>query len=87
MAARTATLYRMVLPDHVCPYGAQAHQLLEHAGFEIDEHILSTRMEVEAFKDEHGVETTPLIIIDGKRIGGCEELERYLEAAESTAAT
>ena len=83
MAARTATLYRMVLPDHVCPYGARAHQLLEHAGFEIEEHILSTRMEVEAFKEEHDLQTTPLIIIDGERIGGCEELEEYLAAVEA----
>ena len=83
MAARTATLYRMVLPDHVCPYGARAYQLLEHAGFEIEEHILSTRMEVEAFKEEHDLQTTPLIIIDGERIGGCEELEEYLAAVEA----
>ena len=83
MPARKATLYRMVLPDHVCPYGARAHQLLQRAGFEIDEHILSTRMEVDAFLEEQGLETTPLVIIDGERIGGCEELERYLETAEA----
>lgn len=83
MPARKATLYRMVLPDHVCPYGARAHQLLEHAGFEIEEHILSTRMEVEAFKQEQNLETTPLVLIDGKRIGGCEELEAYLASVEA----
>ncbi|MFL6751606.1 MAG: glutaredoxin domain-containing protein [Sphingomicrobium sp.] len=85
MAARKATLYRMVLPDHVCPYGVRARQLLEHAGFEIDEHILGTRIEVDAFKDEHGVSTTPQVFIDGERIGGCEELERYLAAADTPA--
>lgn len=85
MAARKATLYRMVLPDHVCPYGVRARQLLEQAGFEFDEHILGTRIEVDAFKDEHGVSTTPQVFIDGERIGGCEELERYLAAAETPA--
>ena len=84
MPPRRATLYRMVLPDHVCPYGARAHQLLEHAGFEIDEHILTTRLEVDAFLDAQGLETTPLVIVEGERIGGCKELEAYL--AEQAAA-
>ncbi len=78
MTARKATLYRMVLPDHVCPYGVRARQLLEQAGFEINEHILATRMEVDAFQTEHNVSTTPQIFIDGKRIGGCKDLERHL---------
>ena len=85
MPSRKATLYRMVLPDHICPYGVRARQLLEQAGFEIDEHILGTRMEVDAFQAEHGVSTTPQVFIDGERIGGCEELERYL--AETSAAS
>jgi glutaredoxin len=85
MAARKATLYRMVLPDHVCPYGARAHALLEHAGFDIDEHILSTRMEVDAFLIEQNIETTPLVFIGSERIGGCEELERYLTSADTAA--
>lgn len=79
MTQRTATLYRMVLPDHTCPYGVRARQLLEEAGFEIDEHILATREEVDAFEAQHGVDTTPQVFIDDQRIGGCEELEAYLE--------
>jgi glutaredoxin len=71
----------MVLPDHVCPYGVRAKQLLEEQGFEIEDRILSTREEVEAFKQELGVETTPQIFIDGQRIGGCEALERWLAGA------
>ena len=87
MTARKATLYRMVLPDHVCPYGVHALQLLEHAGFDIDEHILATRIEVEALEEELGVPSTPQVFIDGERIGGCAELELYLESAESAAST
>ena len=79
MTQRTATLYRMVLPDHTCPYGVRARQLLEEAGFEVDEHILATREEVDAFEAQHGVDTTPQVFIDDQRIGGCEELEAYLE--------
>lgn len=81
MTQRTATLYRMVLPDHTCPYGVRARQLLEEAGFEIDEHILESREEVDAFETRHRVDTTPQVFIDGDRIGGCEELEAYLERA------
>lgn len=83
MPTRKATLYRMVLPDHVCPYGVHARQLLEQDGFEIDEHILATRIEVDAFQEEHGVFTTPQVFIDGERIGGCEELEAYLVSADA----
>jgi glutaredoxin len=73
-----ATLYRMVLPDHECPFGVRAKQMLDQAGFEVDEHILSSRDQVEAFKAEQGVITTPQIFIDGERIGGSEDLAGYL---------
>ena len=79
--ARTAVLYRMVLPEHTCPFGVRAKAMLEQAGFEVDDRILSTRDEVEAFKDEQGVDTTPQVFIDGERIGGSDDIERYLEAA------
>lgn len=75
---RTATLTRMVLPDHICPFGVRAKQLLQGAGYSVDDHILRTREEVDAFKAEQGVATTPLIVIDGERIGGSDELEAYL---------
>ena len=79
--ARTATLTRMVLPDHECPYGVRAKAMLEQAGVTTDEHILSTREEVDAFKQKHGLATTPLIEIDGKAIGGSDALEEWLAAA------
>ena len=82
MPRRQATLYRLVLPDHVCPYGVRALQLLEQNGFEVDEHILATRIEADAFVAALDVETTPQVFIDGRRIGGCEELERFLETVE-----
>ena len=75
---RSATLYRMVLPTHECPFGVRAKAMLEQAGFETEEHILATRDEVEAFKDEHGVSTTPQVFVDGERIGGSDDLEAYL---------
>jgi len=81
MPDRTATLYRMILPDHTCPFGVRAKQMLEQAGFEVDDRILSSRDEVDAFKAEQGVAATPQVFIGGERIGGSDDLERYLAAA------
>lgn len=76
--SKGATLYRMVLPDHTCPFGVRAKQLLEQAGFDVEDRVLSSREEVDAFEEEQGVATTPQIFIDGERIGGSDDLERYL---------
>jgi glutaredoxin len=80
-AVKTATLYRMVLADHTCPFGVRAKQILEDAGFEVDDEILRSRQEVDAFKQQEGVDTTPQVFISGERIGGSDDLERYLEQA------
>lgn len=74
---RTAILYRMILPDHVCPFGVRAKAMLEDRGFAIEDRILRSREEVDAFKAEHGVATTPQVFIDDERIGGSDDLERY----------
>jgi len=77
-SSNTAELYRMVMPDHVCPYGVKALDLLKRKGFEVEDHWLRTRAETDAFKAEHGVKTTPQTFIAGKRIGGYDDLRRYL---------
>jgi glutaredoxin len=77
----TATLYRMILPDHTCPFGVRARQMLEEAGFQVDDRVLRTREEVDAFESEQGVDTTPQIFIRGERIGGSDDLARYLAQA------
>ena len=74
---RTATLYRMVMDKHVCPYGLKSRDLLWRHGFSVDDHWLKSREEVEAFKAEHDVKTTPQTFIDGHRIGGYDDLRRF----------
>ena len=74
---KKATVYRMVMPEHVCPYGLKTVDLLKREGFEIDDNYLETREETDAFKEKHGVETTPQTFIDGKRIGGYDDLREY----------
>ena len=73
----------MKLPEHECPYGLLAKRMLEDASVEFDDRLLTSRQEVDSFKEEHGVATTPQVFIDGKRIGGSEELANYLENAEA----
>ncbi len=75
--AKTAQLYRMVMPDHLCPYGLKSKDLLEREGFTVEDHHLETREQTEAFQREHGVDTTPQTFIDGKRIGGYDDLRKH----------
>ena len=77
-AAKRAVLYRMVMPNHTCPWGLKAKDLLHREGYQIEDHHLTTHAETEAFKANHGVATTPQIFIGGDRIGGYEDLRRFL---------
>ena len=75
--SKTATLYRMKTDEHVCPFGIKSKHLLERRGFSVDDKPLTSREETDAFKQEHGVDTTPQTFIDGKRIGGYDDLKAY----------
>ena len=76
-SARTATLHRMVMKDHVCPYGLKAKALLRSKGYQVEDRWLRTREETDAFKAQHAVKTTPQTFIDGVRIGGYDDLRRH----------
>jgi glutaredoxin len=77
MPEKIAVLYRMVMPDHVCPYGRKSLWLLRRKGYRVDVRHLVTREQTEAFKAEHGVKTTPQTFIDGRRIGGHDDVRRF----------
>jgi glutaredoxin len=74
----TAAVYRMVMPGNTCPHGVEAKSLLEKSGYTVEDHHLTSRTEVDIFKAQHGVATTPLIFIDDEAVGGCDELKRWL---------
>src|SRR5918994_7798059 len=74
---RHATLYRMVMDQHVCPYGLKARDLLSRQGFTVEDKWLTSREATDGFKAEHGVQTTPQTFINGERIGGFDDLRRY----------
>jgi glutaredoxin len=75
--ATTATLSRMVMKDHVCPFGLKSKYLLEREGYTVDDRWLTTREATDAFMAEHGVKTTPQTFIGGRRIGGYDDLRRF----------
>lgn len=77
-AAKRAVLHRMVMPHHTCPYGLKAKDLLKRSGYEVEDRHLTTREETDAFKAEHDVPTTPQVFIGGVRIGGYDDLRRFL---------
>ena len=75
----SVVLYRMILPDHTCPYGVRATEILESAGIRFEDRILRSREETDAFQAEHGVDTTPQFFVDDERIGGTDDIEQWLE--------
>lgn len=75
--AKKAILYRMVMPNHFCPFGLKAYDLLKRHGYLVEDRWLTTREQVDAFKAEHQVKTTPQIFIDENRIGGYDDLRRF----------
>jgi glutaredoxin len=89
MTNQTAQLYRMVMPDHLCPFGLKSKDLLEREGYTVEDHHLETSEQTSSFRAEHGVDTTPQAFIGGERIGGYEDLRAYFgkdvqQASETT---
>lgn len=78
---KTATLYRMVKGNQICPHGLKAKDLLERQGYEVEDNHLTTREETDAFKAEHGVETTPQAWLENRRIGGYDALQEHFGQA------
>lgn len=86
---KKARLYRMVMSGHTCPYGVKSLHLLKKHGYEVTDTHLTTRAEIDAFKTEYSVETTPQSFVDGRRIGGHTELRKHfgqtvLESGDTT---
>lgn len=75
---RHAELYRMETTEHICPFGLKTRDLLKREGFAVEDHTLTSRAEIDAFKARHDVETTPQVFVDGRRIGGYEDLLTFL---------
>ena len=82
--SKRAVLYRMVTPDHICPFGLKSKDLLERKGYKVEDHHLSNRSETDAFKEKHSVKTTPQTFIDNERIGGYDDLREYFDLKQES---
>ncbi|MGM0856867.1 MAG: MauE/DoxX family redox-associated membrane protein [Pseudomonadota bacterium] len=77
-AHTTARVYRMKTAEHLCPFGLKTVDLLKRKGFDVDDNTLTSREEIDAFKQQENVDTTPQVYLGEERIGGYEELREYL---------
>lgn len=73
-----ADIYRMVTPDHLCPWGIKALDILRRKGFQVQDHHLVSSDANRNYKETHNVTETPQIFIDGERIGGYDDLRKHL---------
>ena len=78
MKEHKAKIIRMVTPDHLCPWGIKAYDLLKRKGFEVDDEHLESMDANKSYKEESGHDETPQIWIDGEHIGGYDELREHL---------
>ncbi|SNY43117.1 Glutaredoxin [Arsukibacterium tuosuense] len=77
--SKTATLYRMLTDEHTCPFGLKSKALLQRQGYQVNDNHLRNREQIEEFKQQHKVETTPQTFIDDKRIGGYDQLLDFFD--------
>lgn len=75
---KKATIYRMVTLEHLCPWGIKAWDLLKRNGYEVEDHHLESMEVNKQYKKEHDVDETPQIYIEGKHIGGYDQLREHL---------
>lgn len=75
---KKADIYRMVTPDHLCPWGIKAWDLLKRHGYKVVDHHIETMDANKQYKEEHGYDETPQIFIEGKHIGGYDALREHL---------
>ena len=61
-----------------CPYCARAKGMLRDAGIEFDELVLNRDFQEVTLRAVAGVSQVPQVFVNGTRIGGSEELERFL---------
>ncbi|MCG8601439.1 MAG: glutaredoxin [Verrucomicrobiales bacterium] len=76
--SKKAIIHRMVTPDHLCPWGVKALDLLRRNGFEVEDNHLESMDANKAYKEEQGYDETPQIWIEGEHIGGYDALREHL---------
>ena len=76
--SKQATIFRMVTPKHLCPWGIKAYDLLKRHGYQIEDKHLDSKEANKRYKEENGYDETPQIFIDGENLGGYDQLREHL---------
>ncbi|WP_202114675.1 glutaredoxin [Vreelandella zhuhanensis] len=76
--SETARVFRMKTEEHLCPFGLKTVDLLKRKGYQVEDNLLTSRQEIEDFKEKAEVDTTPQVYIGQERVGGYEEVRAYL---------
>ncbi|MEO0445842.1 MAG: glutaredoxin [Verrucomicrobiota bacterium] len=75
---KQASIYRMVTPIHLCPWGIKAKDLLRRNGYEVADHLLESPEASHSYKEAHGYSETPQIFLEGSHLGGYDDLRTHL---------
>ena len=62
-----------------CPHCARAKALLTEKGFTYDELVLGKEITISAMRAITNADTVPQVYIDGKHIGGADDLVKYFD--------
>ena len=72
-------IFRIKTSDQECPWGIKAIELLKKRGISYEDHLLLNPEEINAFKKQYSVKTTPQIFSGEINIGGYTELAAKLD--------
>ncbi len=70
-----------MLARHGCPHCARAQKLLQEKGIAFEALYLGDELTMQGVKAASGVATVPQIFMEGKLIGGADQLEKHLAHA------
>jgi peroxiredoxin/glutaredoxin len=70
----------LMLARHGCPFCAKAKTLLEERNITYDAIYLGEELTMQGVKAASGAATVPQVFIDGKLVGGSEQLGKFLAA-------
>lgn len=71
-----------ILTRDGCPFCAQAKGMLRDAGIEFEELILNRDFKDQTLRALSSAHTYPQVFIDGKRIGGSDDLRQWLQGRQ-----
>ncbi|MDD3419894.1 MAG: glutaredoxin 3 [Candidatus Gastranaerophilales bacterium] len=73
-----------IYTTNYCPYCKKAKSLFEQLGVDYEEHDITDNEDdiMDSLIKKTGMSTVPQIFIDGKLIGGCDDLYALYKAGE-----